>query len=188
MTDIRVPTEYLLACSIPALESVLLSRLSQVAALRREFREVADQWAQSEADAHTATRILADRRIYERPHNENVEYLGLRNPAAGGTESSLLWALAATHVHMASHSCAVAGRIGDRMGGRPLWAALNQYNPRDGGKLLSMISLPVLPKHPQPHYIWGRGCRAPVLFEHAELLRMLYGESRDSFENRANAS
>jgi hypothetical protein len=91
MSDIYVPAGYLFDCSVGALESVLLSRLNRVAALRREFRHLTDQWIKLEVDARLATRILVDRRICDHADKEEIGSLGLRLRAASETENSVLW-------------------------------------------------------------------------------------------------
>ena len=62
MSDARAPLEYLLSCSDPALESIHLSRLDRAAALRKEMRDVLEEWVQAEVDARIARWILKNRR------------------------------------------------------------------------------------------------------------------------------
>lgn len=62
MDSTSAPLEYLAACSTMALESYELSRLNQASNLRKEFREVIEEWIQSEADARLARWILESKR------------------------------------------------------------------------------------------------------------------------------
>jgi len=62
MDSTSAPLEYLAACSTMALESYELSRLNQASNLRKEFRDVIEQWIQSEADARLARWILESKR------------------------------------------------------------------------------------------------------------------------------
>ena len=115
MSDTCAPIPYLFECSIAALESVLLSRLNQVAALRQEFRNLADEWIQSEIDARVATGVLANRRDYGGV--EDIESVEVR-PQTSDTETSLFWLVCGHPVLGASHPCADAVRFLDVANGR----------------------------------------------------------------------
>jgi hypothetical protein len=71
-TERRIPTdqttpplEYLLTTSKMGLESLVLSRLSRISILRKEFREVIEEWVRTEADARVIGWILDSRRAQE---------------------------------------------------------------------------------------------------------------------------
>lgn len=62
MSESRTPFDYLAGCSKPGLESFELSRLNQVANLRKELREVVEEWIEAEVQARLARWILERRR------------------------------------------------------------------------------------------------------------------------------
>ena len=62
MGDTRLPLEYMVSCSQSALESMELGRLNQVSNLRKELRQVLEEWIDCEVDARLARWILECRR------------------------------------------------------------------------------------------------------------------------------
>ncbi len=62
MSESKPPLKYLADCSEASLESFELSRLNQIANLRKELREVLDEWVEAEVQVRLARRILEDRR------------------------------------------------------------------------------------------------------------------------------
>ena len=62
MGDTRLPLEYMVSSSQSALESMELGRLNQVSNLRKELREVLEEWIDCEVDARLARWILERRR------------------------------------------------------------------------------------------------------------------------------
>jgi hypothetical protein len=163
MSEICVPIQYLFECSIAALESVQLSRLNQVAALRQEFRNLADEWIQSEIDARVATGVLANRRNYNGA--DNIESVELR-AQTGDMETSLLWLVCGHPMRGASPSCADAVRFLDAPSGN---------NPRDHWGPLTDFQI----------YCFRAQIHTPPgLFEHAELFRIFDKVSADRLEHR----
>lgn len=59
---IRPTVEYLFSCSKESLESFELSRLNRAANLRKELRQVTDEWIQAEAEWRLARWVLEKRR------------------------------------------------------------------------------------------------------------------------------
>ncbi|MGH9714103.1 MAG: hypothetical protein ACRD5M_12470 [Candidatus Acidiferrales bacterium] len=57
------PLEYLLTSSIVSLESFELSRLNSVANLKKEFRQILDEWIEAEIEARLSRWILECRRL-----------------------------------------------------------------------------------------------------------------------------
>jgi hypothetical protein len=62
MSDTHPPLEYLVTCSEAGLESFELSRMNQAANLRKQFRQVVEQWIESEVNARVARCMLECRR------------------------------------------------------------------------------------------------------------------------------
>jgi hypothetical protein len=62
MSDTRPPLEYLIACSEAGLESFELSRMNQAANLRKQLRQIVEQWIESEVNARVARCLLDCRR------------------------------------------------------------------------------------------------------------------------------
>lgn len=62
MTESNRHVEYLLRCSKPSLESFELSRLNQIANLRKQLRELVEAWIDAEVEARLARWILERRR------------------------------------------------------------------------------------------------------------------------------
>jgi len=62
MENTRPPLEYLLTCSEAGLESFEMSRLNRVANLRRELRDVLDEWMEAEVNARVARWLLECKR------------------------------------------------------------------------------------------------------------------------------
>jgi len=62
MSENPLPLEYLVTSSQSAVESFELSRLNRVSNLRKEIREVVDEWIAAEAEAQIARWILDCRR------------------------------------------------------------------------------------------------------------------------------
>jgi hypothetical protein len=58
MGDTHALFHYLVTCSKNALESVELARLNQASNLRKELRQVLEDWIESEVDARLARRLL----------------------------------------------------------------------------------------------------------------------------------
>jgi hypothetical protein len=58
MGDTRLPLEYMVTCSKSTLESLELGRLNQVSNLRKELRQVLEEWIDCEVDARLARWIL----------------------------------------------------------------------------------------------------------------------------------
>ncbi len=58
MTESKRHVEYLLRCSKPSLESFELSRLNQIANLRKELRSLVEAWIDAEVEARLARWIL----------------------------------------------------------------------------------------------------------------------------------
>ena len=58
----RPPLDYLLACSEAGLESFEMSRLNRIANLRRELRDVLDEWMEAEVNARIARWLLECKR------------------------------------------------------------------------------------------------------------------------------
>lgn len=65
MSSAHPPLEHLLTSSIVSLESFELSRLNAVANLRKEFRQVIDEWIEAEIEARLSRWILNRRREAE---------------------------------------------------------------------------------------------------------------------------
>jgi len=61
MSESRRRVEYLLRCSKPSLESFELSRLNQIANLRKEFRSLVEAWIEAEVEARLARWVLEHR-------------------------------------------------------------------------------------------------------------------------------
>lgn len=62
MEHTRPPLDYLLTCSEPGLESYEMSRLNRIANLRRELRDVLDEWMEAEVNARVARWLLECKR------------------------------------------------------------------------------------------------------------------------------
>jgi hypothetical protein len=62
MRDSEAPIEYLVTSSQTSLEAFELARLNRCANLRKELREVLEEWLQMEVDARLARWILECRR------------------------------------------------------------------------------------------------------------------------------
>lgn len=62
MSESKPVFDYLQSCSQPSLESFELSRLSQVAKLRKELREVVEEWIEAEVQARLARWLLERQR------------------------------------------------------------------------------------------------------------------------------
>jgi hypothetical protein len=62
MSDTHPPLEYLITCSEAGLESFELSRMNQAANLRKQLRQVVEQWIESEVNARVARCMLDCRR------------------------------------------------------------------------------------------------------------------------------
>lgn len=62
MSDTSPPLEYLITCSEPGLESFELSRMNQAANLRKQLRQIVEQWIESEVDARVARCMLECKR------------------------------------------------------------------------------------------------------------------------------
>ncbi|HKV03488.1 MAG TPA: hypothetical protein VJO53_00115 [Candidatus Acidoferrales bacterium] len=70
----RPPLGYLETCSEAALESMELSRLNRAANLRKELREILEDWIESEVDARMARWLLEYRRAHaEQPGDFQTE-------------------------------------------------------------------------------------------------------------------
>jgi hypothetical protein len=65
MGDTRPPLEYLVSCSASALESMELARLNRASNLRKEIRQILEEWINSEVDARLARWILEFRRTQQ---------------------------------------------------------------------------------------------------------------------------
>jgi len=63
MGSARPPFEYLISSSQASLESYELSRLNAVANLRKELRQIVDEWVEAEIEARMARWILDRRRL-----------------------------------------------------------------------------------------------------------------------------
>ncbi len=62
MGDSKPPSHYLRTCSPTSLEAFELSRYNRVANLRKEFRDLVEQWIEAEVDARVAHWIREQRR------------------------------------------------------------------------------------------------------------------------------
>jgi len=62
MHDVPSPLEYLVTSSLTSLEAFELTRLNRAANLRKEVRDVLEEWLQTEIDARLARWILECRR------------------------------------------------------------------------------------------------------------------------------
>jgi hypothetical protein len=65
MSDSQPPFEYLVTSSREAVEGYELSRLNRIANLRKELRQIVDEWIAAETDARVARWILDCRRALE---------------------------------------------------------------------------------------------------------------------------
>jgi hypothetical protein len=65
MRSAQPPLEHLLTSSIVSLESFELSRLNAIANLRKEFRQLVDEWIEAEIEARLSRWILERRREAE---------------------------------------------------------------------------------------------------------------------------
>lgn len=65
MSATRPSLDYLATCSEMSLESVELSRLNIAANLRKEFREILEEWIDTEVDARLARTLLEWRRAHD---------------------------------------------------------------------------------------------------------------------------
>lgn len=66
MGHTRPPLDYLLTCSEAGLESFEMSRLNRIANLRRELRDVLDEWMEAEVNARVARWLLECKRAESR--------------------------------------------------------------------------------------------------------------------------
>ena len=66
MERTRPPLDYLLTCSEAGLESFEMSRLNRIANLRRELRDVLDEWMEAEVNARVARWLLECKRAESR--------------------------------------------------------------------------------------------------------------------------
>lgn len=66
MEHTRPPLDYLLTCSEAGLESFEMSRLNRIANLRRELRDVLDEWMEAEVSARVARWLLECKRAESR--------------------------------------------------------------------------------------------------------------------------
>jgi len=66
MERTRPPLDYLLTCSSAGLESFEMSRLNRIANLRRELRDVLDDWMEAEVNARVARWLLECKRSESR--------------------------------------------------------------------------------------------------------------------------
>lgn len=62
MSESKPVFEYLKSCSQPSLESFELSRLNRARNLRREMRELVEEWIEAEVQARLARWVLERRR------------------------------------------------------------------------------------------------------------------------------
>ena len=62
MDTAKLPLEYLLTSSQSGLEGFELGRLNQIANLRKELRDLVDEWVQAEIEAELARWLLESRR------------------------------------------------------------------------------------------------------------------------------
>lgn len=82
MSSDQLPLEYLVTSSQTALEGFELSRLNQCANLRKELRQITDQWIEVEIEARMARWILECRRAQDsHSHSSSPEFA---TPATGG--------------------------------------------------------------------------------------------------------
>lgn len=96
MSSVQPPIEYLLTSSKTSLESFELSRLNQVANLRKEFRGLLDEWIEAEIEARLAHWFLDCRRAQDAdPHSlaseltESILDEALDTAPPSSTETSL---------------------------------------------------------------------------------------------------
>lgn len=66
MERTRPPLDYLLSCSEASLESFEMSRLNRIANLRRELRDLLDEWMEAEVNARVARWLLECKRAESR--------------------------------------------------------------------------------------------------------------------------
>ena len=66
MEHTRPPLDYLLTCSEAGLESFEMSRLNRIANLRRELRDVLEEWMEAEVNARVARWLLECKRAESR--------------------------------------------------------------------------------------------------------------------------
>ncbi len=66
MSESKPVFEYLKSCSQPSLESFELSRLNRARNLRREMRELVEEWIEAEVQARLARWVLEHRRARDR--------------------------------------------------------------------------------------------------------------------------
>jgi hypothetical protein len=82
MSESKTPFDYLAGCSKPGLESFELSRLSQAARLRKEMREIVEEWIEAEVQARLARWLL------ERRRNQDEALISFPNPCADSSHES----------------------------------------------------------------------------------------------------
>jgi len=65
MSDTNPPLDYLATCSKPSLEAFELGRLNRAANLRKELRDILEEWIQAEGEARLARWLLEGRRAQD---------------------------------------------------------------------------------------------------------------------------
>src|SRR6266849_2996792 len=87
MSEPRPVVTFLMGCSKSSLESFELARLNQIANLRKELRDLVDNWVNAEVEARLARMILDERRnqdqtalLFSDPSSESLP----RRVAAAG--------------------------------------------------------------------------------------------------------
>jgi hypothetical protein len=83
MGSAHPPFEYLVSSSQASLESFELARLNAVANLRKEFRQLVDEWIEAEIEARMARWVLETRRLETRDSQQPLP--GLSVHATGPT-------------------------------------------------------------------------------------------------------
>ncbi len=63
MSQLPAPFDYLATCSEPSLESFELSRFNRIANLRKELRQILNEWIEAEVEARLARWLLNQRRL-----------------------------------------------------------------------------------------------------------------------------
>ena len=82
MSENPLPLEYLVTSSQSSVESFELSRLNRVSNLRKEIRQIVDEWIAAEAEARIARWILDCRRA------QTDDAAPLHAPATGALPST----------------------------------------------------------------------------------------------------
>jgi hypothetical protein len=69
MSDTRPPLDYLATCSKASLEAFELARLNRAANLRKELRDILEEWIEAEGEARRARYLLEGRRTQDMEMN-----------------------------------------------------------------------------------------------------------------------